>query len=165
MAASETPTIADQLSRLRRPSRNVAPSISQRVGVEGTKCKVEVDPSETNAGLRWLSAQAADGALGELASLLIALPKAVRSKLRLIGAGSGSKLKNCLLCRTSSQEADPVLGELVYLLWQLEKDGITISGGLCWHCVGTIGRRFPDWKVKEVKDCSSPDFKRVRVTV
>ena len=37
------------------------------------------------------------------------------------------------------------------LLWgHLEKDGITILGLICWHCVGVLRRRWPGWRLSEL---------------
>ena len=79
----------------------------------------------------------------ELAEQVRVLPSSVLSKVRMFGKGHGNRVRDCLLCSSNSNSADPILGERCILLWgHLDEDGCTILDYIDWYCVGVMRRRW-----------------------
>ena len=71
----------------------------------------------------------------------------------MFDVGHGCRVRDCILCQRSSESADPVLGEKVMLMWgHLEEDGVTVLGLIDFYCLGTMRRRWPGWKLAELRD-------------
>ena len=75
--------------------------------------------------------------------VLSIIPKDIHARIRFRHNGPGNRFRECDLCRSASNLADPVYGDAIYIIWA-HKDADTgdISGYICVHCGYTIRRRY-----------------------
>ena len=81
------------------------------------------------------------------------LPKSVQQRVRLVGVGYGSRLRDCILCDAACNSTDPILGTLVFIMWgHLEEDHTTVQGYVCYYCCSIMRRRFRSWKLRDLQE-------------